>query len=70
MEFSENLKEVRLFLGFKKNELAEKAGLTPSAITNFENGGRKPELESLIRLSKALGVSIDRLVFGNGDKSE
>lgn len=49
-------------LALSQKDLAEKAGLTPAAICNIEKDIRKPSFESLIKLSKALDVSIDELV--------
>jgi Zn-dependent peptidase ImmA (M78 family) len=45
--------------GFQKKELAEKLDVTPSAITQFEGGGVRPNKETLVKLSWALGVPID-----------
>lgn len=66
----QNLKEVREFLGLSQVELARRTGLEPSAISHIETGNREPNLENLTKLSKALGVSTDRLIFGVGDGSD
>lgn len=63
-----NLKEVRVFLGLSQGALAKKAGFEPSAISHFETGTREPNLQNLVKLSKALGVSTDRLLFGVTDE--
>lgn len=63
MSFGKNLKSVREFLGMSQAELAKRAKMTPPAVSQFESESREPNLKSLINLSKALGVSIDRLVF-------
>lgn len=60
----ENLREVREFLGMSQAELATKAGFMPSAISHFEGGRRKPNIDNLAKLAQALGVSTDRLLFG------
>jgi transcriptional regulator with XRE-family HTH domain len=52
-----------------KAELADKAGLTPAAITQFEEGDRVPSAESLKKLSDVLKVSIDYLL-GSGEDAE
>lgn len=59
-----NLKEVREFLGLSQSELGRKTGLQPSAIAHFEAGRREPNIDNLVKLSIALGVSTDRLLFG------
>jgi transcriptional regulator with XRE-family HTH domain len=48
--------------GLKQVELAQRAGLQPSAISQFENGQREPSPENLCRLADALGVTVDYLL--------
>ena len=74
MELAVKLKEARTIgaiikarrekVGLNKTELAEKSGLTPSAITYYENGSRKPNIPSMAKLCKALGMSMDE-IMGN-----
>ncbi len=45
-----------------QEELARKAGLSPSALSNFEQGRRRTSLDWLKKISKALGVSISDLI--------
>ena len=63
----QNVKEVREFLGISQAELARRTGLMPAAINHIEAGRREPNLKNLTKLSKALGVSTDRLLFGVKD---
>ncbi|EOS7999070.1 helix-turn-helix domain-containing protein [Enterococcus hirae] len=59
MEFGEKLKELRTSRGLGVNQLALKSGVSASQISRFEKGERKdPTLETLKKLSIALGVSI------------
>ncbi|MDQ8500180.1 helix-turn-helix transcriptional regulator [Enterococcus faecium] len=59
MEFGEKLKKLRTFRGLGVNQLALKSGVSASQISRFEKGERKdPTLETLKKLSTALGVSI------------
>jgi transcriptional regulator with XRE-family HTH domain len=46
----------------KQVELAGRAGLQPSAISQFENGQREPSPENLCKLADALGVTVDYLL--------
>jgi transcriptional regulator with XRE-family HTH domain len=45
-----------------QNELADRSGLHPSAVSHFANGTRAPSFDNLCRLSDALGVTTDYLV--------
>lgn len=66
--FPKRLKEARQNKGLNMAELAEKTGITASAISSYErteeNGKSKPKIPSIenaMKLAIALGVSIDWL---------
>lgn len=73
--FSKNLKYYRLRNHLSKKELADKAGVTAMAITNYEKGERKPSMDILKALAKALNVRIsdflavrnNNIVFEHGE---
>jgi len=69
MDISARIRQCREALQMTKAELADKAGLTPSAITQFEEGDRVPSAESLKKLSSVLQVSVDYLL-GSGEDAE
>jgi Zn-dependent peptidase ImmA (M78 family) len=47
-----------------KSELAEKVGVTPTAVLRFESGQRRPDVSTLARMSLALQVSATFLARG------
>lgn len=55
--FAERLEELRDERGWTQTDLAEASGLTPSAISQFESGGREPRFSSIVKLAHALEVS-------------
>lgn len=59
-----NIKSIREEAGLTQAGLAEIAGVTQQAVSNWENGDRQPRVEHLPRIADALGVSIDELVRG------
>lgn len=64
--FAQRLKYCREHAKLKQNELAIKAGVTPTALSTYEAfttspNGKKPSLHSAVKLAKALGVSLDWL---------
>ena len=73
--FSKNLRYYRLKNSMTKKELAKKSALTSMAITNYENGTRKPSMDTLKKLAAALNVHVsdflavrnDKLVFTHGE---
>jgi transcriptional regulator with XRE-family HTH domain len=62
MEFNENLKNIRATLALTQDELSERSGLKPAAISHFETGKREPSLKNIIRLCRALGCSPNALI--------
>lgn len=61
--------ETRESQGLSQAELAEKAGVTPAAISQIEKGHRTPTIPVLHRIANVLSVSIDYLM-GKTNKSE
>ncbi len=61
-KFPELLKDAREQKSLSQSELAELAGLQPSAISHFETGRRAPSFDNLKKLADSLSVSIDSLL--------
>lgn len=61
--------ETRKSHGMNQAELAEKAGVTPAAISQIEKGTRVPTIPVLHRIANVLGVSLDYLT-GKTEASE
>lgn len=55
---SKNLKYYRLKKNYSKRELASLCQITPMAITHYENGERRPTMDILKALAKALDVRV------------
>jgi transcriptional regulator with XRE-family HTH domain len=66
MTFSEKLQKARKNKKLTQAELAEKIGVTPRSIQNYELGTRYPKRDILDRICRTLGVRIETLV-GSGD---
>lgn len=56
--FGGRLLGLRLAGGYSRRELAEGAGISESAVRDYEQGKRSPSLEAALRLSVALGKSL------------
>jgi transcriptional regulator with XRE-family HTH domain len=68
MHFPARLIQLRKAAGFTQQTLAEAAELHVNQIRRYEAGTAQPTLEALIRLAKALHVSLDSLVFEEGER--
>ena len=53
----------------KQDELAEKLGVSPQAVSKWENDQTCPDISLLADLAKILGVSIDELLTGKKEES-
>ena len=61
--FSKNLRYYRLREGISKKELAHRAGLSPQAISNYENDKRRPDIASIRKIAQALNRSIADFLY-------
>lgn len=61
------IKAVRLSRGLKQSELDERANLSKAATTKIERGLREATASELVRIAKALGVTLDTLATGKTD---
>ncbi len=60
--FPSRLRTARDYRGLSQSELAQKAGMQPSAISHFETGTRKPSFDNLRILADSLDVTTDYLL--------
>lgn len=67
MTLGEKLKEARKQAGLSQEQLAEKLGISRSAVAKWETDAGMPGIDNLKILSQLLGVSIDYLV-NNGEE--
>lgn len=64
----ERIKQVRLKAGITKSGLASAAGVSPSAVTQWENGDTKTlKSASVLAAAKALKVNYEWLATGKGE---
>ena len=58
-----NLAKIRKQKGWSQEKLAQEAGISYNTLIKIERGGIKnPKIETVIKLSKALNISLDSLV--------
>lgn len=62
MNLGENILKERKKCGLSQEQLGEKVGVTRQTISNWELGETAPNPEQLKLLSKALNISIDKLL--------
>lgn len=63
--FSRRVKERMYNLDINQNELADKIGVTPAAISRYLRGARTPRVDVIVKMSRVLDCSTDYLInFG------
>ena len=55
--------------GLKQEELAERMGVSPQAVSKWENDLNCPDIALLPQLAKTLGVTVDHLLTGEKPES-
>jgi transcriptional regulator with XRE-family HTH domain len=59
------IRQLRISMRLTQEQLAEAAEISRDGLVRIERGNRRPQLETLTALSKALGVPVDKLVNAN-----
>lgn len=62
MLFHEKLRSVREEQKLTQHTVAKKLGITDRSYQNYEYGNREPNIETLIRLSYILDITLDELL--------
>jgi len=68
MDFAHRLAALRKQRGLTQAVLAERVGVHPSQLRRYEAGGSQPSLEVLRKMSVALSVSADVLLFDDDER--
>ena len=63
-EIGTRIRLARRDAGLTQEKLAEKIGVSTVFVSQLESGSRAPGLETLVKLSRTLHVSLDLLVLG------
>ncbi|MCQ2463435.1 MAG: DUF2157 domain-containing protein [Clostridia bacterium] len=66
---SKSIKKYRIADGMTQNELSEKLFVSRQTVSSWESGRTQPDIEMLVKLSEALGVSIEELIYGEKPKT-
>lgn len=68
-DFRENLKKLRIDNSLTQEELSKKLNVSPSTISQYENGMREPSISQLINIARIFNVSVDYLLGLTGIKT-
>jgi DNA-binding XRE family transcriptional regulator/mannose-6-phosphate isomerase-like protein (cupin superfamily) len=65
----DRLRATRQARGLSLRELADRLGVSPSLISQIETGRARPSVSTLYAIANELAISIDELLFIDGDRS-
>lgn len=57
-----HIKDLRVAIGMKQSDLADKLNVTQATVSGWESGRRTPDLESVRRIAEIFNCSIDELL--------
>lgn len=66
----ERIRHRRTELGLTQDDLSQKAGISKSFLSDVENGKRSIGAETLYDLGRAMAVSLDYLMSGEGEEGQ
>lgn len=65
MNLGKNISKLRKASGMTQEELAYRLGVSPQAVSKWENETSCPDISLLPDIAKIFGISIDRLMIGD-----
>ncbi len=64
------IRDARKALNLTQEEASERCDITSSYYGNLERGDKKMSVETLVKLSEGLGVSVDSLLYGDDSREK
>ncbi len=64
MEMAERLQKLRRKAGYSQEQTAELLGISRQAVSKWESGQGKPDLDNLVRLTEIYNTSADYILLG------
>lgn len=64
MDIAERLQELRKNAGYSQEQVAEMLGLSRQAVSKWESGQGKPEIDNIVKLTEIYHVSADYILLG------
>lgn len=68
MGFSENIRKIREYRKLTQVQLADRIGVTPAAVNQYEKGIKLPNIIYAVKIADVLGTTCEELVNGKGDE--
>lgn len=69
MNIGENIRKIRKAKGMTMKELGQKIDISEQGVGNYERGDRQPNIDILIKISKALDTPIAYILFDSDSEN-
>lgn len=69
MNISERLHELRKQAGYSQEQVAEMLEISRQAVSKWESGQGKPEIDNIVKLTEIYNVSADYILLGTERES-
>jgi len=63
-QFAQNLRRLRVAAGFTQEALSDVTKIDAGEISRLERGTRDPQLRTIVRIARGLGVPVTELLAG------
>ena len=70
IQVGKNIQESREKIGYTQEYMSELVGITPNHLSAIERGASGISLVTLKKICRILGVSADKILFGDEDKDD
>lgn len=68
MTINQNLRQLRIDTGMTQEQVASIVGVTRQALSSYESGRTRPDIDMLLSLAKVYGTDLDGILYGETRK--
>lgn len=65
MTIHDRLRHLRKASGLTQEQVAQQVGLTRQALSSYEAGRTRPDIETLMKLAEIYGTDLDGVLYGD-----
>lgn len=69
MNINNNLKKLRTEAGLTQEQVAEKLNVTRQALSSYESGRTRPDIDTLVRLAGIYDTDVNSIIYGPEDST-
>ena len=70
MSISANLRQLRQGRGMTQEQAAQQVGVTRQALSSYESGRTRPDIDMLLRLAQVYGTDLNGILYGREEEQK